>query len=469
MRADSPQANTDGSDHADGELQAGSGLSDEWRRALGWMERELGGKTVRFERQPRWRPAAFLDLERDGETIPLYFRGDRGSSDHGVYPLEHEMHVLQVLEAHGIPVPHIYGFCPDPRGIVMQRAFGRPVAQLASEDAATRQAVFDDYIDILARMHRIEPAAFEAVGLKRPQRTQELALVDFDAWERVYRSKKRRPEPVIEFIIRWVRGNIPQGRHQVSLLTGDCGQFLYDNNRVTAMHDFELACLGDPAADLAGLRCRDTSEPLGNLARAIRRYAEIVGEEIDLEAVDFHTVRLGICTPMSVQAVVADPAPGTNLVQYLAWYLVYARLPLEVLAWRMGVELTPIEVPAERQTRHSPGCRALVSLLEDDPRSTASDRYRIDTAGRIAEYLRRADLLGSTFEEQDLDEVAMILGRRPANWLEGDAALEALVHAAGPERNAELVRYFHRRILRQEVMLKPVMRELEHASFQRIS
>ena len=469
MLADSPQANAEGSTHGDEEATTAAGLSDEWRRALSWIERELGGKAVRFERQMWWRPAAFLDLERDGQSIPLYFRGDRGSSDHGVYPLEHEMHVLQVLEAHGIPVPHIYGFCPDPRGIVMQRAPGRPVAQLASEAAATRQAVFDDYIDILARMHRIDPAAFEAVGLVRPRRAEELALVDFDAWERVYRSKKRRPEPLIEFVIRWVRGNIPQGRQRVGLLTGDCGQFLYENNRVTVFHDLELACLGDPAADLAGLRCRDTSEPLGNLARAIRRYGEIVGDEVDLAAVDFHTVRLGICTPMSVEAVVADPPPGTNLVQYLGWYLVYARLPLEVLAWRLGVELVPIDVPEERQTRHSPGYRALVSLLEDDPRSTDPDRYRIDAAGRIAEYVRRADLLGPAFEEQDLEEMAAILGRRPANWLEGDAALEALVLAAGPERNAELVRYFHRRMLRQEAILKPVMRELEHANFQRIS
>ncbi|MFN8624860.1 MAG: phosphotransferase family protein [Candidatus Binatia bacterium] len=468
MRADAPEANAQRPNRVHEEAQAEAGLSDEWRRALAWIERELDGKAVRFERQPRWRPAAFLDLERDGQSIPLYFRGDRGASDHGVYPLEHEMRVLQVLEAHGIPVPHIYGFCPDPRGIVMARAPGRPVAQLVSEEAGTRQAVFDDYIDILARMHRIDPAALEAIGLSRPRQAQELALVDFDAWERVYRGKKRRPEPLIEFVIRWVRGNIPQGRNRVSLLTGDCGQFLYRNDRVTVLHDLELACLGDPAADLAGLRCRDTSEPLGDLARAIRRYGEIVGEEVDLEAVDFHTVRLGICTPMSVQAVVADPPPGTNLVQYLAWYLVYARLPLEVLAWRLGVELTPIDMPEERQTRHSPGYRALVSLLDDDPRSTVSDRYRIDAAGRIAEYIRRADLLGPAFEEQDLDEMGVILGRRPANWIDGDAALEALVLTAAPERSAEFVRYFHRRMLRQEALLKPVMRELEHANFQRI-
>ena len=67
------------------------------QRMLVWVERTLGGKVVRKERQARWRPAWFLELERAGETLPLYFRGDRGATDHGVYPLEHEMRVLQLL------------------------------------------------------------------------------------------------------------------------------------------------------------------------------------------------------------------------------------------------------------------------------------------------------------------------------------------------------------------------------------
>lgn len=142
-------------------------LSEEWHRALRWAERQLGGRITRVERQPRWRPAAFLDLdlERDGQTLPIYFRGHRGASDPGVYPLEREMRVLQVLEAHEIPVPHAYGFCPDPLGIVMARCTGKPVAELVAEPEASRQAVFDDYIEILARMHRTDPATFEAIGV----------------------------------------------------------------------------------------------------------------------------------------------------------------------------------------------------------------------------------------------------------------------------------------------------------------
>jgi len=471
--------------------RASAGVSAEWQRAFAWIERELGGKIARFARQPRWRPAWYLDVERDGQTIPLYFRGDRGQLDFGVYSLEHEMRILEVLEAHDIPVPHVYGFCPDPRGIVMQRCPGR-TPLTAAEDEAERRTVLDDYIGILTRMHRIDPAEFEAVGLVRPRTPEEFGLMDFDAWEKAYRKLKRRPEPLIEFVIRWVHRNVPQGRRRTALLHVDSGQFLFDQGRVSVVHDFELACLGDPAADLAGLRCRDLSYPLGDLARAIRCYGELVGEEVDLEAVDYHFVRFGICTPMSVAHLVADPPAEINMAVYLGWYLVYARAPIEVIARRLGVALEPIEIPAERPTRHTPAFRALLSLLESgvrkpgeadtssgafqgfgqsqgsDTHAGAQGSYHMDNAWRVAEYLRRAEVLGPAFEEQDLDEMAAIIGHRPANWAAGDAALEALVRDVGPERDAQLVRYFHRRLLRHEAILKPVMRELEHSVVQMI-
>ncbi len=52
------------------------GLEPEWQRAFAWVEKTTGGKLVRAERQARWRPAWFLDVEKDGQILPLYWRGD---------------------------------------------------------------------------------------------------------------------------------------------------------------------------------------------------------------------------------------------------------------------------------------------------------------------------------------------------------------------------------------------------------
>ena len=45
-----------------------------------------------------------------------------------------------------------------------------------------------------------------------------------------------------------------------------------------------------------------------------------------------------------------------------------------------------------------------------------------------------------------------------------DAELEALVLASGPERDAEFMRYFHRRLAREEALLYPVLREQQDAA-----
>jgi len=440
--------------------------SDEARIAA-WVEREMGGRVVDVERQARWRPAWTFDVVRGAERLPVYFRGDRGLADHGVYGLEREMAVLRVLEAEGIPVPHVHGFCESPRGIVMERCAGRANLASAGSDAE-RAAVLDHYVEILARIHSIDVAAFEKVGLKRPRDAREIGLADLDAWERAYRRAKVGPEPLIEFGLRWLRRNAPRDRDRVGFVCSDSGQFLFEDGRVTAVLDLELGYLGDPVADLAGLRTRDLSEPLGDLGRAVTRYEALTGEPVDRRALDFHTARFALVTPLAVAALVAAPPPGIDLVQYLCWSVVYARVPIELMAGLAGVALDPPAMPEPAPTRQAPAHDALTAMLAAPAAGDAFGRYRGDAAWRVAEYLRRADRYASALERDDLEEVAAILGQRPSDWRTADAALESFVCRTGPESDAQLLSHFHRRCLRREFLLEPVARELAGASLQRL-
>ena len=58
-------------------------LGEEWQRAFRWVEATIGGRLVAAHRQARWRPAWFLEVEREGERLPLYWRGDRGLEGRG--------------------------------------------------------------------------------------------------------------------------------------------------------------------------------------------------------------------------------------------------------------------------------------------------------------------------------------------------------------------------------------------------
>lgn len=444
-------------------------LPERWRRAFAWVEAEFGGRVVAWEPQPRWRPACFFELERGGEVLPLYWRGARSEWHRDARPLEREMRVIEVLERNGVRVPHAYGLCGDPPGLVLERLPGR-FNLATAKDERHRRAVLDEYLVALSKIHSIPIEEFEAIGFSRPRSAEQSALGETPRSERAYRASKQRPEPMIEFQLGWCRRNVPRDRNELSFLVCDAGQFLFDDAGLTGLIDFELGYIGDWAADLAALRTRDLSEPIGDLGRAMRRYGEISGREIDLRAIDYHTIRFALLNPLSLAGVVAKPGIDANYVQYLGWSVVYGRCGLEVLARYAGVPLDPPSIPEAAPSRRSVAHAHLIDLL-DPARAGSGDpaaeerAYDFDRMQRLAVYLERSDRFGAALEADDLDDVAKILGHRPASWEEGDLALERLVLEAGPERDAELIRYFHRRLVREESLLHPVLREQQNASF----
>jgi len=428
------------------------------------VEALVGGRVVAARSQERWRPAWFVDVERPGgETVGVYFRGDRGTAQHGVYPLEHEYEVLRVLEAHGIPVPHVYGFCDEPRGIVMEQAPGR--ANLATAvDEDERRQVLDHYVDILAAMHRIPLDAFAHLELPHPETPEALGLGDLGRWEKSFRSRSSRPEPVIEFVLRWLHENVPTHRSRVTFLAGDSGQFLFDARRVTRVIDLELAYLGDPLADLAGMMSRDLSEPLGDLSRAFRRYGERAGEPVDVPTVLYHAARFAIVTPLATAPLTQAPPPGLNYVQYHGWDLVYGRAALSAIAQREGIDVPEPEPNEPVATRFGPAFEHAVALLEAPARAG----YEADVSLRLAQHLREVDRLGPALEARDLADASGLVGRRLEHWNEADAALAHFVREAPPARTGDVVRFLIRRCHRREALLGPALREIEGVSIQRI-
>src|SRR5262249_15357603 len=191
-----------------------------------------------------------------------------------------------------------------------------------------------------------------------------------------------------------------------------------------------------PRHDVGAVLSRALPEPLGDLSSGLARYRERTGDAFSARDVLYQAVRFCIFTPMATCWLCAAPPPGLNLVQYEAWNLVYGRVPLEMIAQLEGVEIASPELPAPRDPRHAIG---LGTLVAQPAPPGGADAYRLDTARRIAEYAREIDRRGARLEEQDLDEVGALLGRRPASWREADAELERRAVAAGRAERAELL------------------------------
>ena len=448
-------------------------LTEEWRRGFDWVERELGGRVKSLRRQGRWRPAYFFDLERpNGEIWPLYFRGDRGheGAERVDSVLDHEADIYRVLEANGLPVPHVYGLCPDPKGIVMDRLPGDFNLEKV-EDPVVKADLLDQYIEQLVAMHAIDPAEFEAYGLERREDPRTLALGDFDAWVENYRRAKLRPDPMLEFAVQWVYRNIPTGRREVTFVQADSGQFLFEDGKLTALLDMETGYLGDPLADLGGLLCRDLGEPLGHLAPAMRRYAEISGRDVDLDVVRFHGLRFNLCTPLVMAHFVAGAQPEVDHAMYQAWYVVWARAALAGIAELMRVSLPkiePYEVPASTRAAAYASLVHQLGELKSQAEGDEARVYEIDRPLRLAVALERADALGAKFDRIEREEIAVLLGRPVEDLLEANAELERLVLASEPDRDAEFLTYFYRRILREHELHRPALFEYVDRTIQSI-
>lgn len=406
-------------------------------RLRAFVEELSGGRIVRMERQVRWRPAWFADVERpDGTILHLHLRGDR-SGDVAIFPeLQREADIQRVLADHGIPVPRVHGFCADPPCTVMDSIAGtRDFSGLTAEQ---KSAVGRSFMQAVAAMHALPTAPFEAVGVERPEGAEAIALVGLDAYMSHYRRTKSRPEPLLEFVIGWLRRNVPTHRTDATYIQFDSGQFLVEDARMTGLYDFEFSMIGDPMTDLATMGMRDSYEPLGApLAELVRYYEEASGAPVDHQAILFHVLQFSTLGTMQFAGTVGAPKPGDPHAVYLQFDLALRRSILLALSALSGVALPELPPLPERAGGNAPLIAKLMDTMAGIRPLEPIDAAQKTQAAELAEWIARADQHGAAVDAANAADVAACLGDTTADW---PAALEARVLAAGPADDAVLIR-----------------------------
>ena len=76
---------------------------------------------------------------------------------------------------------------------------------------------------------------------------------ELDKWVKVIRDDSISIEPILEAGIRYLYRNPPEENAHQCLVHGDyrSGNFLYLENKVTGILDWEMAHIGNPLEDLA--------------------------------------------------------------------------------------------------------------------------------------------------------------------------------------------------------------------------
>jgi hypothetical protein len=306
-------------------------------------------------------------------------------------------------------------------------------------------------------MHAIDVREFEAIGLRVPADNRGAALNLYAIGEANFRKAKSAPSPMIEFMWRWMQRNVPAGLEQRALLQADSAQFVYENGKLSGLIDFEAAYVGDPVAEFAAMRSRDCEEPLGDIGRIARKYEAATGTAIEASAVEFHTAGWSLMTPFQWEHSVRHPAPGDSWLEYFTWLVGCGRWALEAIAQVVGARLATADRPDEGPS--SPGYwqasyRNLLSVLDEWPSADDSASAAADRARAVTRFAEHVHAFGRELEAAAVREISEILGTRQPDLATAEAALEELVLTASPDRDAELVRYFHRWTQRQQFLIE---------------
>ncbi|MHB8465969.1 MAG: phosphotransferase family protein [Acidimicrobiales bacterium] len=419
-----------------------------------WVKDNIGGDVVEIRPQPRWRPQWLVDVDRDGERLHLLARGMRVDTQL-TWPLEHEMRFQDVLYGLGIPVPKVYGWIDDLPAFVTDRVPGGP--NFAGSTDAERDAVVDEYLQALAAIHSLDIGPFVEAGIDRADRPEDSGLIGMDRLERVFRSQKAHPDPFMEYCLGWFHRHPPLSRGRESAVVWDSGQFHHHNGHLVAVLDLELGHIGDPMMDLAGWRMRDSIIPFGDFTKLYDRYAELVGEPVDLDAIELHHFAFTLSNQLAFSHALKDPPPGSDYATNLQWCNETNLYATEAMAEYLAVELPTVGPLEPRRSRagaaHEHLVRAIRTMEADDDYL----RHQLRISFRLARHLMRVDEIGDAAAAADIDDVHALLGRRPADWFDAEVELErfVLADAAEGRHDEALLSLFHRRNLRAQMLNGP--------------
>jgi aminoglycoside phosphotransferase (APT) family kinase protein len=417
-----------------------------------WIESELGARVLRVTRQPRWRPVWFVEAERGGERQTFVVRGERLDARIG-FTLQQEMTLQRLLHEAEIPVAAVHGWVDDPRAYVMDFVAGEE--NFVNTRPAERDAVMDQYMETLAKIHALDVAPFADAGILRAPEPAEAGRVGMRVYEKAYRAVKKRPDPFLEFTLGWLRRNPAPAPHRESVVLWDTGQLLHGEGQLRALIDLEIGHIGDPMMDLAGFRMRGAELGIGDFDRLYRVYAERGGEPLDWQAIRHHYFSFALCNQLAFHAALAEPPAGSDYMMNLRWCLETNLYAIEAMAEMLGVTLEAVPALAPRVSSAAVAHRHGVAWLRNFDAGDEVRQNEVRSAFRLARHLARMDELGACVEAADLEDLGELLGTRPADGPAGDAALEEFVLADNGQHDTELVSVFYRRLQRALQTLGP--------------
>lgn len=204
-----------------------------------------------------------------GKSNLTYSVGD-GTSEYVVRrpPLGHvlatahdmgrEYRVMAALDGSAVPVPKMIALCTDVDIIgapfyVMEKMAGTPynrASELEALGAERTHAIGERLIDTLVDLHAVD---YQTVGLGDFGRPEGYLGRQIVRWKKQLAASMSRELPGMDELVHRLEATLPL-ESGATIVHGDFrldNLLVDDNDRVTAVLDWEMSTLGDPLSDVA--------------------------------------------------------------------------------------------------------------------------------------------------------------------------------------------------------------------------
>jgi len=278
-------------------------------RIRDYVADRLSARDLMLERVERiavgWSHETWLfdAVWRDGSAqhrLGLCLRRDPGNALlRHLSTLETQFKVLQCLELTELPTPKPYWFESDAAildapFLVMEKVAGVCPSPWGREGrafyaaAAQRGTLPNSFTRTLATLHNLDWRAAGLDFLGAPMPGKAFAQREIAKWRELIAASDHPPEPILTDLVGWLEANAPT-TDRVCLVHGAyrTGNLLIDDDRISAVLDWELQVLGDPMYDVAYVLSdlnREGTPLLSNLVERdafFRDYEAATGFTID--------------------------------------------------------------------------------------------------------------------------------------------------------------------------------------------
>ncbi|MBA3744520.1 phosphotransferase family protein [Sporichthya sp.] len=213
--------------------------------------------------------------------------------------------VLSAMRGGQIPIPMLQwsDLTPsyfDTRTLVFERSRGEADrAVLRDKDpfklgAEGRVDLARSMAGLLAELHAMDPAE-ASLDLVMPY-PDDAVMSEVNKWDYAVDRESLDPDQRLKPARDWLQINLQQAPGYLCLVHGDFrpANILVDDGRISALLDWEMAHLGDPAEDVGWYTCsiyRTEHFPAGwSVEDFLARYVDMGGPELEPERVKFWQV-----------------------------------------------------------------------------------------------------------------------------------------------------------------------------------